>query len=183
MGLHKREAVIRAFLNTGYNSMCLDWYSMGYTNAKTCRASIAQTIAKMKAPCFCEQRKDRVFLVRPEAYSFDYTKTGASFSIRMAEKNKRVKNLLEKFIESDRWVYQLLWGRMGYMSVSSCYTSYRTAINFYGYEDKIFVAKKHEEIFLVRRPEPPTEETKLEPYWDEEIKITADSTAPDMKGV
>lgn len=40
MGYHKREDFIKAFLNSGYKAMDLDWYAMGYTNAKTCRASL-----------------------------------------------------------------------------------------------------------------------------------------------
>lgn len=169
MGYHRRESVIEAFLKADYPGLNLDWDAMGYRNAKTCRASFSQCINRRDYPCSVEQRGDCVYLIKPGCH-WEGPKKTKRFSSRMARTEKNVKDLLFKFIFSHLQVYELLWDRLGYVSLDSCYTSFRTSIGRYLISDQVFVAKNKEHLYLIKKPDPPTESTKLEDYWEIDLE-------------
>lgn len=156
MAYHKREELIWRFVKSEYDIMKLDWESMGYKDVKTCRSSFGHILIQMGTPCFCEQRKNEVYLCKPGK---EVPKDPSKSTLKITEEKTRVawtkgrlKALLDWFIgESDVDVFQILWDEYDYQDPDTCYQSIRNEINTYKLSSRMLVARSGSEIYLVRK--------------------------------
>lgn len=166
--LSKRNALIAGFLNSPIDKMLVDWKALGYLNARSCRHSLYLIIKEKKYPCFVDRKKDLVCLVKAGYLGDIWDNVDTPIcGMPIAFDNSYVKSSLDNFNKSDLFVYRIPWEKLGYPSSLSVYHSYKTLLRRYNYRDKILVGIDRDEVYLVKKVEYPTFETKLEPCWAE----------------
>lgn len=156
MAYHKREEVIREFIESEFDIMKLNWFDMGYKDAKSCRSSFGHLLIILGNPCFCEQKKDSVYLCKPGiCVPKDLSKSKLKITeekTHVAWKKGLLKGLINWFLDSSGVdVFQVSWEKMDYQDVDTCYQSIRNEINAYQLVSQMFVAKTGFEIYLVRK--------------------------------